>query len=56
MRGEKVKVSAIMDTMPGSPPHARGKAQPFQGSRDYAGITPACAGKSPPVSTKPYIS
>ena len=49
MRGEKNTSKIAVHFRKGSPPHARGKAlRPI--SLDTApGITPACAGKSPPA-------
>ena len=45
MRGEKDDGSALPWEEQGSPPHARGKADPTGRFRLHEGITPACAGK-----------
>ena len=45
--GEKDKAKEMGATTKGSPPHVRGKAHVIADRVDVAGITPACAGKSP---------
>ena len=45
IRGEKLKVSPIMATLVGSPPHTRGKAILKLKFLCFQGITPAYAGK-----------
>ena len=47
MRGEKRYPLAACWLITGSPPHARGKVLGFFQVGGVAGITPACAGKSP---------
>ena len=47
MRGEKSSIASPASSVPGSPPHARGKALVARGRCCTLGITPACAGKSP---------
>ena len=47
MRGEKQNLRRQIKCMAGSPPHARGKAAMERLCQQRAGITPACAGKSP---------
>ena len=46
MRGEKPLTVMIAPSGRGSPPHARGKVRDADGLEIFAGITPACAGKS----------
>ena len=46
MRGEKDTNILNAQTIPGSPPHARGKVKGISDERAGHGITPACAGKS----------
>ena len=43
--GEKLRISARLCIVMGSPPRMRGKAQQFQEQVEVAGITPAYAGK-----------
>ena len=45
MRGEKLSYISFTITIPGSPPHARGKVKYGLNRIDQLGITPACAGK-----------
>ena len=45
MRGEKDSIDLIHTSIPGSPPHARGKVLHGTSVRNLPGITPACAGK-----------
>ena len=47
MRGEKETTGCTRTGCMGSPPHARGKDNAAQEANLGAGITPACAGKSP---------
>ena len=49
MRGEKPTPGRAPSTTIGSPPHARGKAVTRRQTVAGAGITPACAGKSPSI-------
>ena len=49
VRGEKFFFAGGTATAVGSPPRARGKARPRHPAPPPAGITPACAGKSPRV-------
>ena len=56
MRGEKVDLSPVNPLNQGSPPHARGKVDKAVWAVLAAGITPACAGKSPyswPLTGRP---
>ena len=48
MRGEKSVPFVSSTLILGSPPHAGGKDLDLVLDNDKAGITPACAGKSPP--------
>ena len=52
VRGEKIRPDDRGCGIPGSPPSARGKAASHLGLIKPAGITPACAGKSPTISAK----
>ena len=45
MCGEKHKPRSLADTNEGSPPHVRGKGHRHAEVAEFAGITPACAGK-----------
>ena len=47
MRGEKFLHKTANSFPPGSPPHARGKAESTTQALRPVGITPACAGKRP---------
>ena len=49
--GEKSEAIALSLTVQGSPPRMRGKAGRQLGIGGLVGITPACAGKSLPLST-----
>ena len=48
MRGEQVLIPRGILKGKGSPPHARGADQVLQPHLFWSGITPACAGSSPP--------
>ena len=51
VRGEKSIMDCFSNASTGSPPRARGKVQLGRTKRNIIGITPACAGKSPPRET-----
>ena len=55
MCGEKGAVIDSRIAFPGSPPRVRGKALLPLPSSVAAGITPACAGKSPPDCIIPFF-
>ena len=46
MRGEDIHSTKLVESRPGSPPHARGRHMFYSGSDFDEGITPACAGKT----------
>ena len=52
MCGEKLYFCALVWLARGSPPHVRGKGIQHRGVRVHGGITPACAGKSPPLDLR----
>ena len=54
MRGEKKMFPADPTSYTGSPPHARGKGPGRHAGRAAGGITPACAGKSAPITKSPH--
>ena len=47
--GEKIFWTRTPQAMRGSPPRVRGKDPGKTGNHPITGITPACAGKSPPA-------
>ena len=47
MRGEDVGFAVVVGGFVGSPPHARGRPLARASDASSAGITPACAGKTP---------
>ena len=46
MRGEDIHSTKLVESRPGSPPHARGRRRRPVWGRHAGGITPACAGKT----------
>ena len=46
IRGEKLPIRSLVQSMPGSPPHTRGKGRAVIALASNMGITPAYAGKS----------
>ena len=48
--GEKTRYQNLKTTIQGSPPRVRGKVQPAAAGNPAERITPACAGKSGPIS------
>ena len=53
MRGEDVQEFGYEGDWAGSPPHARGRHHHHQAPQGVPGITPACAGKTPPRTPPP---